>query len=190
MMNALSFLANPTAVPPPTFFGKFDVMTTQQSDPHQNAEALNSQTVEVQNNLGGFVFKRSEAIVFPYGMVGFANARNFGIVGLEDLVPGGGFHLLQCLDQTNLSFIVLPRGLENEFVAASDALDACILTLRRDRETATTSMSLNVRAPVLVNGAQRLGRQHVFTNPNYEVRLPLNLSPEPSSKEEMGGSHG
>jgi hypothetical protein len=30
----------------------------------------------------------------------------------------------------------------------------------------------------------------VFTNPNYEVRLPLNLSPEPSSKEEMGGSHG
>jgi flagellar assembly factor FliW len=158
----------------------------------------------VQNNLGGFVFKRSEAIVFPYGMVGFANARNFGIVGLEDLVPGGGFHLLQCLDQTNLSFIVLPRGLENEFVAASDALDACnqmgfdkdsslllfILTLRRDPETATTSMSLNVRAPVLVNGAQRLGRQHVFTNPNYEVRLPLNLSPEPSSKEEMGGSHG
>jgi flagellar assembly factor FliW len=93
------------------------------------------------------------------------------------------------LNEPKLSFIVLPRGLENELMypMKSDALDAChllgfdpdaslfffIITLRKDQGDADMQMSLNVRAPVIADSNQRIGRQHVLSNPNYPVRMPL-----------------
>jgi flagellar assembly factor FliW len=144
-------------------------------------------TVEVQNNLGRFTFKRKAAITFPHGVVGFATAREFGLASLDDLAPGSNLQLLQCFNEPKLSFIVLPRGPENELITKSDALDACnllgfdpsvslfffIITLRKDKGDEDMQMSLNVRAPVIADSTQRIGRQHVLSNPNYPVRMPL-----------------
>jgi flagellar assembly factor FliW len=181
MLNQ-SILYHHPSDPPPTLplMNEPPVMTPPQS-------VQPAATVEVQNNLGRFTFKRKAAITFPHGVVGFANAREFGLASLADIAPGSNLQLLQCLNEPKLSFIVLPRGLENELITKSDALDAChllgfdpdaslfffIITLRKDQGDSDMQMSLNVRAPVIADSNQRIGRQHVLSNPNYPVRMPL-----------------
>lgn len=52
-----------------------------------------------------------------------------------------------------------------------DAVVLCIVTIPGD----TKKITVNLKAPIIVNTAQRLADQLIAENPEYNIREPLNL---------------
>jgi flagellar assembly factor FliW len=100
--------------------------------------------------------------------------------------PSGGatnqFHLLQSLEDANLAFIVFPTTIDNTFLEATDAvllaneydispaamLIIHIASIRGDADN--RQMSLNIRAPLVLDVNKRSGAQHVFTGNIYPLQ--------------------
>lgn len=139
----------------------------------------------VETPYGVFAFDAGNSLFMPSGPLGFASHHNFGLANLPD--PNlTAFKLLQSLDDVNVSFIVTPLELHPGLIEP-DHLDAgakaaglelarseplLIVTARTTPEGA--SLSMNLRAPVLVDFEARTARQIVLGNPQYAVRHPLN----------------
>ena len=122
-------------------------------------------------------------IAFPQGLLGFGGRHRYMLAE----IPGAtaAFKLLQSIDEAELSFVVLPLDANDgpiarpDLVAASRALaieDAAlavlaIVTLRT--EPARLDCTVNLRAPLLIDTARRLGYQHVLPDDAYPLRHPL-----------------
>jgi flagellar assembly factor FliW len=122
-------------------------------------------------------------IVFPHGLLGFADRHRY----LLAEIPGAdaAFKLLQSIDDPELSFIVLPLGLSDGPIAGPDLAAArtaraiedaalavlAIVTVRAEAER--VDLTVNLRAPLLVDTGRRLGYQHVLPDDSYPLRHPL-----------------
>jgi flagellar assembly factor FliW len=123
------------------------------------------------------------ALVFDDGIPGFPEARRFT---LREVVEGGAFQILQCLEDPDLSLVVAvpwlffpdyaPElsdvdqiGLELE--VQEDAVVFCPVTLDAERKAA----HMNLLGPFVVNVRTRKGRQIVLTDQDYPLRAPLPL---------------
>ena len=92
------------------------------------------------------------------------------------------FKMLQSLDDYNLSFITLPLDLQNGIIAAEDLSQACkelnisvenlaiLLIVSVHRGAQKVSLSVNARAPILIDSSMRLAAQHVFQTEKYKVQ--------------------
>jgi flagellar assembly factor FliW len=132
---------------------------------------------------GALVLDPDRIIMFPRGLLGFAGQHHYMLTD----IPGNAaaFKLLQSIDDPDLSFVVLPLDRSEgpiagrDLVAARGALaidDAAlavlaIVTLRA--HAARVDCTVNLRAPLLVDTARRLGYQHVLANDAYSLRHPL-----------------
>jgi flagellar assembly factor FliW len=132
---------------------------------------------------GALALDPDRIIMFPRGLLGFADQHHYMLTD----IPGNDavFKLLQSIDDVDLSFVVLPLDRSEgpiarpDLVAARGALaidDAAlavlaIVTLRAD--AARADCTVNLRAPLLVDTARRLGYQHVLANDAYSLRHPL-----------------
>ncbi|MGP1256238.1 MAG: flagellar assembly protein FliW [Kiloniellales bacterium] len=139
----------------------------------------------VETPYGIFAFDANNSLFMPSGPLGFASHHSFGLANLPD--PNlSAFKLLQSLDDVNVSFIVTPLELHPGLIEPED-LEAgakaaglepdrseplLIVTARTTPEGA--SLSMNLRAPVLVDFDARTARQIVLGNARYAVRHPLN----------------
>jgi flagellar assembly factor FliW len=144
--------------------------------------------VVIENRFGTFRFEPQQMLDLPQGLIGFAQFRRFGVGNL----PGDGatnhFKLLQSLDEPNLSFIVWPTTAENAMIAAED-VDALLDSFHISRDALVLlhiitiremggqiSMTLNVKAPVVVDATARTAVQQVIPGDAYTVRQPLVLA--------------
>ncbi|MDJ0948501.1 MAG: flagellar assembly protein FliW [Alphaproteobacteria bacterium] len=142
----------------------------------------------IENRWGRFVFDRKNAIATPKGLPGFPAARAFALANLPD--PRlEQFKLLQNLEDPDLSFLVAPLNMEASLLAPQDIADAleeleirkddaallAIVTVRRDLNDSVL-VTANMRAPLVIDTAARVGIQHIFTNEDYPIRFPLNLA--------------
>lgn len=141
-------------------------------------------TVTVETRFGSIAFDDSNSVTLPQGLIGFSEFRRFGLAPIPD-PRMAQFRLLQCLDQTDLSFLVLPVPLDGSTIADEDVDEACatlgiprhdvalflLVTLRKEAEG--LSVSMNVRAPIVVDSTTRIARQHVLPNPDYPIRHML-----------------
>lgn len=142
----------------------------------------------VENRWGRFVFDRRQAITMPKGLPGFPDERKFALANLSD--PRlQDFKLLQSLTNPTLSFLVAPLNMEASMLDPSD-VDAALREHRVDRMDAAmlliitvrkhpvegVQMTANVRAPLVIDTANRVGAQHIFNNESYPIRFPLNLA--------------
>lgn len=142
------------------------------------------ETLVIKNHLGEFTVDVSKILHFPGGMIGFPEMTEFAVMH----IPGNEqaeFKLLLCLNDPKLNFVVLPMPPQNCPVDMLDIQDAAktldvaigdvgllfVVTTRRFGETMKVSM--NARAPIIINTVDRLACQYVLPNTKYSVQHAL-----------------
>jgi len=140
--------------------------------------------VTIETRFGPLVFGPENSLYMPVGPLGFGNHHNFGLAELPN--PRlAKFRLLQCLDDTELSFIVTPLRIEDRLVEREDLVDAAlsvgismdtaafllIITVRPDAKG--TRITANLRAPIVVDPHRAVARQVVMANSKYPIQAPL-----------------
>ena len=137
----------------------------------------------IATRFGEVALRPDRLIAFPSGVLGFAHCRRYALVDLPDLRVV--FKLLQSVDQPELAFLVLPLDPLAGPISASDLAAACdglgfdwqslaalaIVTVRSAAEG--VCFSINLKAPLLIDTARRVGRQHVFASESYPLRHDL-----------------
>jgi flagellar assembly factor FliW len=141
-------------------------------------------TLVIESRFGTLSIRPQTALFFPQGLLGFNDFRDFALADL----PNGKhpqFKALQCLTDANLAFLVAPLADDSPAIDPADVEEACqtlaiarqdlaivlIVTVRRDDDGA--HVSVNLRAPVLIDTRNRVARQYVLPNNKYEIRHKL-----------------
>ena len=143
-----------------------------------------AKTLVIESRFGTLTVRPQATLMFPQGLLGFGDCRDFALAEL----PNGKqpqFKALQCLTDPSLAFLVAPLPSESPAIDPIDVEEACqslsiasedlaivlIVTVRRDDEGA--HVSVNLRAPVLIDTRKRIARQYVLPNNKYEIRHQL-----------------
>lgn len=156
----------PTAAPP----------AIDSSDPNR--------TLVIESRFGTLTVRPHAALLFPQGLLGFGDYRDFALAELPD-GKQPQFKALQCLTDPNLAFLVAPLPSGSTAIDADDIQEACnslsitpedlaivlIVTVRRDEDG--SHVSVNLRAPVLIDTRHRVARQYVLPNNKYQIRHKL-----------------
>ena len=143
-------------------------------------EADDSKVV-LETRFGVMTFDRTSSIYMPRGLLGYADFHDFALANLPD-PKLTQFKLLQSLTEPSLSFVVAPINLENELIEFVDIDAACrtlsiatadaalLLVVATRRIGDATQISVNLRAPVIVDARNQTAWQHILSNHRYPVR--------------------
>jgi flagellar assembly factor FliW len=137
----------------------------------------------IATRFGPVALDPARLITLPSGLLGFADCHRFALADLPD--PEGAIKLLQSVDEPELAFLVLPIDPRAGLIAKSDLELACralgfdwsalavlgLVTLRPDAEG--VHVSINLKAPLLIDSSRQIGRQHVFAGEAYPLRYDL-----------------
>lgn len=146
--------------------------------------AMPAASETIQSRFGDIVVDRSKVIEFSHGLLGMADMLHFALTQFPS-EKMKQFMLLQSLDDKAVSFITLPLPLDNPIVAAADLRTACgemnikesnlavLLVVSVHRALTDVKLSVNARAPLLIDTASRSGAQYVFQNDKYKVQHML-----------------
>lgn len=156
---------------------------------HHAAAALSSDAttapMSITTRFGAVELDPERIVTFPTGPLGFADRCRFILADGPD--PRGAFKLLQCLDDPELGFLVLPLDPGAGPISSDDLHVACrtrgldwaalavlaIVTVRPEAEG--VRFSVNLKAPLLIDTRRRSGYQHVLASDRYQIREPLPL---------------
>jgi len=140
--------------------------------------------IALQTRFGEMIVDPETVLRLPRGLMGFSGLRDFALASLPQ-ERYGRFKVLQSLESPEVSFIVLPYETSDALIAEAD-LDAALSDLGIARENAATLLivsirkadesaiiSVNLRAPLVVDLKRRLAWQCVLANPEYSVRHNL-----------------
>ncbi len=117
------------------------------------------------------------------GMLGFEQLRRYVLIPQDRETP---FMWFQSVDDGSLAFVVIHsfavkpdyepvisdddvRILEIESLAQEDLVLLSVVTIRPD----PFKVTVNLRAPIVVNSKKMLAKQIVLTEGDYEVQYPL-----------------
>ncbi|MBV8938597.1 MAG: flagellar assembly protein FliW [Alphaproteobacteria bacterium] len=135
----------------------------------------------LSTRFGEIVIDTRNALVFSKGLLGMPDRRRFALASLKG-EKMQHFKLLQSLDDPKLSFIVLPVATDNAIIRKEDAYAASssmgiheedlviLLIVCVHRTPGGTRLSVNARAPLLIDAARKTGSQHVFPQDYYQVQ--------------------
>ena len=156
----------------------------QSAAPNRSPEAEGPEGVTIETRFGCFVFTPANRFTFPQGLVGFSQLREFGLGNFPD--PNlADFNLLQSIDDPSLTFIVHPLAQEGGPIASADVeecFNICSVSLAHGHLLSIVTiqptgdgiqLSVNLRAPIVLDVSRMRGRQLVLSNNDYPVRWPL-----------------
>ena len=138
----------------------------------------------------GFMYREEDVIRFDEGILGFPDSRHYILVPHEADSP---FAWLQSVDEENLAFLMInPVAVKSDYVVqlpekaadslrltdASEGVVFAIVVVPED----PSKMRMNLRAPVIINVRERLGRQVVLEDTSLDLRHPV-LSEEERAEE-------
>ncbi len=138
-------------------------------------------TMLESRRFGSVLVAEEEIVRFPEGLPGFEELREFLLLSPPDLTP---VQFLVALQDPEISFPLLAAGLcLAGYAPRLDAGDLgglgtadasglaiyAILTFHPEGEEVTA----NLRAPILINPAARIGRQMTLVDSTYSLRHPL-----------------
>lgn len=135
----------------------------------------------IDTRFGKITLKKENPIVFPQGLLGMPDKCSFFLTEFpsEKLKQ---FKLFQCLDDFGLTFITLPLDMENAIITKEDLATACkdldipsgelaiLLIVSVHRSATTVTLSVNARAPLLIDTKRMLAAQYVFPHDRYKVQ--------------------
>lgn len=159
---------------------------SQQNDANQAKTPEITEGEIIQTRFGPIEIFPDKAITFERGMLGIPDSRQFVLTDFN--TPSlEQFKLLQSIENHDLSFITLPLDLKNSIIARDDLLKAAselslepqfmatLLVVSVHRSPTKVQLSVNARAPLLVDARKRQATQYVFQHSRYQVQQPLNL---------------
>ena len=149
-----------------------------------DADAKGDSRLIVDSRFGSLAISRNSILDFPHGLLGFGDFHSFGIADLSD-PRYAQFKVLQCLEDHQLAFLVLPLDPNTGFIDRADLDIACdslvvawddlvillVVTVRKAEQGA--SVTANLRAPLLIDGTTRIGNQYVMSSERYPVRFQI-----------------
>lgn len=146
--------------------------------------AGNAMVEVIKSRFGEITVSLDKAVQFPRGLLGMPDKCRYALAAFPN-PKMQQFALLQSLDEAELSFITLPLEMENSIVAAEDIRAAIrdlqiaesnlaiLLVVSVHRGFDQTRLSVNARAPLLIDVERRLGVQYVFPQDHYKVQHML-----------------
>lgn len=167
-------------------------ITMKQATSETTADASSPNSDEfqrIETRFGTIEVSRKSPLIFEHGLLGVPNSHSYALVDFpsEKL---GHFKLLQSLDELELSFITLPLAIENHIIERADlekaatdigiSIDnmAVMLIVSVHRTPNQVLLSVNARAPLLVDVTNRYSIQYVFQHSRYKVQHMLDASAE------------
>jgi flagellar assembly factor FliW len=155
----------------------------------KDAVSSASQSQIIETRFGPVEFNLAQPILFSRGLLGMPEKQRFGLADFPN-ARFAHFKLLQSLDDAALSFITLPLELQPDLLRVEDLQRACedagiafqnlavllIVTVYRTpggAEAAQAQLSVNCRAPILVDVESRQALQYVFPSDRYQVQQRL-----------------
>lgn len=143
---------------------------------------------EIGSRFGKIKINEENRIFFPYGLAGIPDMRYYCIAEKPDDVFKNlpQFKVLQSLENIDLSFIILPIDLDSHLIDNIDIDEACktlgfenrddvlmVLITSIHRSPESVKLSVNVRAPLLIDVNNKVAAQYIFMNNKYQVRHML-----------------
>ena len=137
--------------------------------------------ITVPTMFGPMTFPRDGLLTLPAGLIGMPGKKTFGLGDMPD-ASYGNFKLLQCIEQPELAFLVLPIEFLPDRIGAADIAEALtalsvpaeqaalLLIVTARKNDGQVTLTANLRAPVVVNRKERVARQYVMPNSAYEIR--------------------
>ncbi|PKR58671.1 flagellar assembly protein FliW [Thalassospira lohafexi] len=130
-------------------------------------------SVRLKTLFGDREFEWDKAIYFPTGLKGFPDHNVFALASF----PSDGttsFLLMQCLTEPELAFIVAPYNMESDTISPehlaqaftihgikkNDGAVLLIVTLHKPEDGSDVSMSVNLRAPIIIDTERQSAYQH------------------------------
>ncbi len=155
-------------------------MSTQQP-------AAKQESREIETRFGKVSINTAKAIHFAKGILGMPEKTRFCLTEFPiKRLPK--FKLLQCADDDELAFVTLPIDLTNEFIKDEDLRDACrqqemsptqvamLLIVSVHRRMDKVNLSVNARAPLLIDTKTMTAVQHVLSSNDYAIRQPITFN--------------
>ncbi len=153
---------------------QLEKMAFLNGNPSENPEFIDTR-------FGRIALQVDKKILFPRGLLGMPDKQGFFLTEFpsEKLSK---FKLLQCTDDYGLSFIALPLEMRNGILAPEDIALACkdlgilpenlviLLIVSVHRSPQKISISVNARAPLLIDTSLKLAAQYVFQTDKYQVQ--------------------
>lgn len=157
---------------------------TTMLNPQAAAEGGSPSTETIQSRFGEITVDTSRSIAFPRGLLGLPEKANFVVANFPSQKMQQ-FKVLQSLDEPALSFITLPVDIQNPIISLTDLRTACtelqiaeadlavLLIVSVHRSPDQVKLSVNARAPLLLDANKRVGVQYVFQSDAYKVQHML-----------------
>jgi flagellar assembly factor FliW len=132
-------------------------------------------------NFGTVKYQENEIVSFPEGLPGFTKLSDFILLQNDETGP---FTWLQSIENEAVSFVLAdPKkfcadyeaviGLEElKSIKLEDSKDAALyamVTLASHKD----DVSMNLKAPVIINKAHKLGAQVILRNSNYDIEFKM-----------------
>lgn len=150
---------------------------------HIQADSNTERALHYNTQFGEVSLREDKLISFPEGILGFGDCTVFGLSAMpsEESTP---FMLLQCVNDPEVVFLVAdPKLMGFNYTDADKAeavketnLDAettemlVILRMHKQEGVDSCHLTANVKAPILIDSAARIGRQHILTNQDYTTQ--------------------
>ncbi len=140
--------------------------------------------IALETRFGTFACEPAECFHLASGLIGFPELRDVALTRL----PGhrfAGLWLMLSVEDAALAFVVQPYRSELGLLAAEDLAAAIgrhriapenaqvLLIANPQRRGERMEVHVNLRAPLILDSARRLGWQHVLPSEDYEIRREL-----------------
>ena len=131
---------------------------------------------------GEIEYSEDRIITMLDGIVGFEDQKRFLLLEATEYEP---FLLLISVDEPEIGFPLIPAiyadpkyapslpSEEMELLGGKDAVSDLAVMLIATIGKSASDTTANLRAPLFINPAKRVGRQVILTDDNYSVRYPL-----------------
>lgn len=133
--------------------------------------------------LGEITIDSKKIITFANGLPGFNNEKQFILLPIPETVPES-FQTLQSIQTPELAFVVTnPYQIyhDYEFRLDQPTIDQLKITSERDLFILTIvtltspfeQSTINLKAPIIINGEARYGKQYILNDCSYPTKAPL-----------------
>ncbi len=130
-------------------------------------------------HFGEITVNENDILYFPSGLPGFENVKKYTLLGRGE--ADTLFFWLQSIDEPNLAFVVTdPFSINPEYFVDADDSEMEEIDIKNPEDVLTLAIvtvpenvkntSVNLRAPVLINLKNNMGKQIVMKNETFPVK--------------------
>lgn len=143
---------------------------------------------KIETTFGEIGVDRAKKITFKNGIPGLAKSNEFALAFMPR-DTAGSYLILQSLEDSRLSLITIPMDPKLNLIKVSDMkavaksvggdIDDCLFLLLvsiRMIEDQEPLVTVNLRAPIVININTKTAEQHILNNASYDLRYPINKS--------------